>query len=457
MNDVGLYQFRKNLRTRYDRDHIISAPLAIILVLIPLIYYIILRYVLFARYYELVYEARLLQSIAFVMTLFIYVVIAYSLYSRLASHAKRDTDWRESLIAFADSEGADTTELRRLHEGITSRDRFQMLPYLNALVLVMIVCSTIAIIFSHLPDEIIFTMILRPAFAVLLIATPSNILYPHRHEIKQIEFTRELKTALEPVGINISEMPAVIKTRSTSRTIELMILTLGTYVFYVFVMMFINMNHHIRYQHSYERVLLAQLEGRDVELKIDTKGGFIRQRRKPKELIVAELFLMGICLMYLMRISGVALDLINDRTNVTIIKNLGLEEVYQGGMLLTYIFLMLLAIFAMIGIESGRVLSWRKVVRSCILFLVPVFSSIFIYNSSSYTHMFDFNPYISLATVYGIILLMILSIPIRRYYTPVGKKMPEMKKWVKFVFGEKLFPDEDENEELFDKVIYAIK
>ncbi len=126
-------------------------------------------------------------------------------------------------------------------------------------------------------------------------------------------------------------------------------------------------------------------------------------------------------------------------------------------MLLTYIFLMLLAIFAMIGIESGRVLSWRKVVRSCILFLVPVFSSIFIYNSSSYTHMFDFNPYISLATVYGIILLMILSIPIRKYYTPVGKKMPEMKKWVKFVFGEKLFPDEDENEELFDKVIYAIK
>lgn len=457
MTDESLGPFRNNLKTRYDRDHIISAPLTIALVFLPLLYYLILKYILFARYYELVYETRLLQNIAVVMTLFIFTVISFCLYSRLSLHAKRDMEWRECLIFFAEKKGAETDGLRRYHENIASRDGFRMVIPLQILLLTMVVCCAVAIVFSDLPDEVLNTMILIPAVLVILITTPSNIHYPIRHEKEQIEFTRMLKESLEPTEITISEMPSVVKNRSNKEILMLLVVTLGTYALYVFVMMFVNMNRHIRYQHSYERILVAQLEGRDVELKIDTKGGFIRHRKKPMELIVAELFLMGICLMYLMRISGVALDLINNRVNVTIIKDLGLEEIYQGGMLLAYIFLMLFAIFAMIGIESGRVFSWRKVVRSCILFLVPVLSSIFIYNVSSYTHMFDFNPYISLATVYGIILLMILSIPIRKYYTPVGKTMPGVKEWVKFVFHGRLFKDDDENDGLLDRMIYSMR
>ena len=457
MTDEALIPFRKNLKTRYDRDHIISTPIAIALVFLPVLYYLILKYILFARYYELVYETRLLQSIAVVMTLFIFTVISFCLYARLSSHDKRDSEWRECLIFFAEKKGAETDELRKYQDKISPRDRFHLVKLLQILLLALAVCCAIAIIFDNLTDKILYSMIIIPAALVIALTIPYNILYPSRHEKEQIEFTKMLKDALEPTGINISEMPSVVKHRGIKESLTLLLVTLGTYAIYVFVMMFVNMNHHIRYQHSYERILLAQLEGRDVELKIDTKGGFIRHRRTPRALIVAELFLMGICLMYLMRISGVALDLINDRSNVTIIGNLGLEEFYQGGMLIAYIFLMLFAIFAMIGIESGRVLSWRKVVRSCILFLVPILSSIFIYNISSYTHMFDFNPYISLGTIYGIVLLMVLSIPIRRYYTPVGKTMPGIREWAKFVFVGKLFPDEDENEGFLDKLIYSMR
>jgi len=458
MTDDGLDAFRKNLKRRYDRDHIISPSLTLLLVLIPVFFYIILKYVLFGRYYELVYESRILESIALMITLLIYMAIVFSLYSRLASHAKRDMEWREILIGFAESRGADTARLREMHEDITDRDRFPMLIPINLLLGLMVVFSALVIIIDDLDWAIIVLMILFPTVEVFKMAMPANLLYPRRHEKEQIEFTRALKEALEPVGINISEMPGVIRARTRAETIRLLVCTLGLYIFYLLWRMFVDMNRHIRYQHSYERVLLAQLEGRDVELRTDTKGGFVRFRKKPTELIIAELFLMAVCLMYLMRIAGVALDLVNDRTNVTIIKDLGLEQFYQGGMLLAYLLLMLLAIFAMIGIESGRVLSWRKVIRSCILFLIPILSSMFIYNISSYTHMFDYNPYISLAAVYGITLLMVLSIPIRRYYTPVGKQMPDVKEWVRFVFVGKLFPDEDdEDKSLLHRIIYSLK
>ncbi len=419
----------------------VNGLLAALIALIPLLYHYILNTFFYGRYYEIVTEANIFNWMTFAVTGCTIVAVVYTLYTRLVFHAKRDCGWRESLISFAEARGAPTSALREKHQEIADGDRFKMLIPLKILAGFTAVGTYIIVVFGgiHWFQQII--CIFAGPIGALLVTIPMLVTYPYKHESSQIEFTKLLKEALGEVGITISVMPETMVHREWKEVLRLTVMTLGLYLIYGLVNIFTNMNAHMRYQHSYERVLLAQLEGKDAKLDTDKRGRFVRLRRKPKPLIVAELFLIVVCLTYLMRLSGISLDIYYDLSNFTIINNPDIERLYNYTMAFLEICLLMRTIQALIGIKSGRIRSWRKVTRSCITFMIMVIPQLFIYKANSYTHLFDFNPYLTLVSVYGITLLMILSVSIRKYYTPVGEKMPDTLAWVKYIFYGKLFDD----------------
>ena len=229
----------------------------------------------------------------------------------------------------------------------------------------------------------------------------------------------------------------------------LFIVTAGLYSLFILTMMFRSMNQHIRYQWEYETRLLKVLEG-DEHAFDDVKDGYsssIRDVRMPKMLILAQLFMVVICFVYMTKLVGINIDVMTGASGTTIIEDVGLETLYSVGMAIMQLVFMLMAIGSLMGIESGRLKSWRKVVRCCVTFSIPLFASAVIYTSTSYTHLFSLNPYITLAMSLDIILLMIMSIPIREYYTPYGKEVPPISKWVRYAVYGKLFKEESEGED----------
>jgi len=442
-----LRPFKENLKKRYDKDIMVSGPLAALIILIPALYHYIITTFFFGRYYEIASEINMFEWMTYVMSGCTVVAVIYPLYTRLVSHAGRDREWRESLISFAEAKGASTEALYEKHQEICEGDRFRMLKPLRVFAGITAISTYIIVIFGGVHwFQQIFCIFAGPVGA-LAVTLPTLVLYPSRHESGQIEFTRLLKEALGEVGIEISAMPETINHKSLKETVRLSFMSVGLYLVYDLMRrIFTDMNHHMRYQHAYERVLSAQLEGRDVRLDTDRKGRFIRLRRKPRPLIIAELFLVVVCLTYLMRLSGISLDIYYGISHFTIIDNPVLERLYNYVMAFVEICLMMVTIQALVGIKSGRIKSWRKVTRSCLAFMLMVIPQLLIYRSNSYTHIFDFNPYMTTVSVYGIILLMILSISIRKYYTPVGIRMPKTPSWVRYVFYGKLFPDENDDD-----------
>ena len=58
--------------------------------------------------------------------------------------------------------------------------------------------------------------------------------------------------------------------------------------------------------------------------------------------------------------------------------------------------------------------------------------------TDSYTHLFDFNLYISCALLYTLCLILLVSFKVKQYYTPYGAEIPSVGKWIKYIFIGKM-------------------
>lgn len=443
MND-GLEDLRRNLADRYNRDSIVSGVLMLTLVLMPIVFMLFSLWIDGDQYYITSYSEYTGYTVASVMEAFIILVITFSMYGRLVGHSERDIEWRESLISFAESKGADTSKLRIRHESIMKKEHFRMRVMLIVLLAVMVVLCYRAMTVDGYDSPERILMIFVPPVLGFFLTLPKNLFFPYRHEKRQIQFTEDLRNALRPCGIDVPAMPRVVKHRNLFTCLILLFITFGLYSFALMVIMFKSMNNHIRYQHEYEDRLLAHLEGRDgaFDYSTDENGLMNRERVMPKPLIIAQLFLIGMCGVYMTKLTGTTMDIRMGMVGTTIINDVDVELLFSKTMVLVDMLLMILAIVALIGIESGRLTSWRKVVRSCLFFLIPTLTAMFIYTGTSYTNMFRPSPALALVTVYGIVLMMVLSISIRRYYTPPGKEMPGISSWIRYVFYGELFPSD---------------
>ncbi len=445
MSPDSLEPFRENLENRNRWDTIINGPICFLLLIGP---------ILFAFYdwggqdqfYITTFPEYAGKLVASAVEGFMVVVLLFTMYNRFVTHAYRDGKWREALISYADSQGLKTDALLAEHRRITGEDKFSMTKAMVAVIVITALGAFIAIVFF--PMELMGRVLIWvPVLIALLFAIPTCIRYPRKHESDQIRFTEILADTFRPSGIEITPMPRVVKATKTWKHLLLLVVTLGIYAIIWLAIMVREMNRHLRYQHSYEDHLLMFLEGDRDAFKdaLDEEGRVIRDRHMPKFMFITELLLIAICFTYMTRITGIVTDFNMGMAGNTIINNINIEVYYNYAMILLYLALLMIAMFALVGIASGRLQSWRRVVRSCIAFVIPILASMFIYNPGSYVHLFDLNPYVTLAVAYGIILMTVMSVSIRAYYTPKGREMPKVRKWFIYVFFGKLYDDEDDS------------
>ena len=76
-------------------------------------------------------------------------------------------------------------------------------------------------------------------------------------------------------------------------------------------------------------------------------------------------------------------------------------------------------------------------VQSCVTFAVPTWISYLTFTTSSCSHMFDLDPFLTTAVLYLVMLIMFVSPRVKEFYTPSTMSVPGMRSWIRFaVHGE---------------------
>ena len=156
-----------------------------------------------------------------------------------------------------------------------------------------------------------------------------------------------------------------------------------------------------------------------------------KENSMPTGLIIAELFLAVMCASYVFKLTGTMMDIASD--------DILFPSVVNVFMLQMNLVFLVTTIFALLGISSRRTESWKKVVKSCITFTFSTFLSAFLVHSDSYTHAFDFNPWITLAVLLMVVIMMLTSEDIKKFYTPPLEKVRPTLSWVRYIFFGKLY------------------
>jgi len=150
----------------------------------------------------------------------------------------------------------------------------------------------------------------------------------------------------------------------------------------------------------------------------------------PKLLILAELFLIVMCISYIYKITGLFMDIAYGPKNPSLLNIFLLE--------MDLIFLVL-TVLAALSVSSRRSESWKKIVRTCFTFTFATILSASLTKSDSYAHAFDFNPYLTGIVLAIVVLIMLFSKDIKAFYTPPMTEIPRLRDWIIFIVYGKLF------------------
>lgn len=397
------------------------------------------------------------------------------------SHSKRDRVWRGSLIRYVEDLGLDASELRSLDERSDRESpRFATVPLL-CVILLCIWIDAFYLILPLFPDSHIvlgpFTITLNTGLSVTgilpgaalcfisFISTISVFDGPFNHEKMQADFTERLTRILATEGIRIEPMVRVVSSKSLIHR-WLTLITFGLYYPIGAIFLIRALNMHLMNQQSYEtRLLEAIRTGRDdcfdgyaSEMKpLDIMTQIMNIRKKTIEFImfenkmppylrVAEVFLVVMAATYIFKMTGMYLDFLTNPGEYSLSKFLFMryssEEAFWFFMkcvlIIMYTVMFALTVKAAITVESKRAIAWRRVVRTCITFTIPTWFSELILSSTSYVHMFDLEPLLTSAVLLNILLMMTVSISVKRYYTPAGYEIPGIRRWLRFLIVGKL-------------------
>jgi len=155
------------------------------------------------------------------------------------------------------------------------------------------------------------------------------------------------------------------------------------------------------------------------------------ENRMPRGLILAELFIIVMCISYVFKITGTMMDIAADDSLYPSVVNVFMLQ-------MNLVFLVT-TIHALLGVSSRRAESWKKVVKSCITFTFSTFMSAYLVHSDSYTHAFDFNPYATLIVLLLVVIMMLTSMEIKKFYTPPLTKVRPTRYWISYIFFGKLY------------------
>lgn len=427
--------------------------------------------------------------IAAIFEFLVLAELAFRFSDMRRTHNKRDSVWRRSLIRYAEGLGLDASELRSLDDQFDRDDpRFTTVP-LICVILISIWLDAFYLILPLFPDNHIvigpLTITLHTGLSVTgllpgvlllfisFIATISVLDGPYRHERMQVLFTEKLARLLSTADVEIEPMIQLVSPYSMVHR-WIVLLTCGLYYPIGVIMLVKSQNMHLLNQQSYETRLLEALrtgrrdcfEGYSTEitpLDIMTQIRNIRKNtiefilfdnKMPPYLRIAEVFLVIMVGIYIFKMTGIYLDFLSNPGQNSIVKFLFMRyssaEAFWFFMkcvlLIMYTVIFALTVKAAATVESKRAIAWRKVVRTCITFTIPTWFSELILSSTSYVHMFDIEPPLTTAILLNILLMMTVSVSVKRYYTPTGYDIPPIRRWLRFLIVGKLirYGEDDE-------------
>ncbi len=478
--------FREIVSLRYKKDTIMNGFATAVVLLMPLLVMSLVQLLIemkVGRLEELEPYKNMVSQIVINIEMFVVMAILYQMHKRLRTHAQRDKMWRQSLIQFANRMGADTYELEEIDRKIRAREHFPLTPVIMLLMgLMFLFCVYLFVYYApywltvegsdeFLSNTMYIGIIL--CLAQLIIIFYNVLTYAYKHEKRQCEFTLELSKRLGEVGVTVPPMIRIVSHHHILTHIILLILTGGIYTIWLGFQLFKGMNRHLINQWVYENEMLRVVESNgsekfttympdyfansrmgEKEYKKLSKRNFLEVRytvkklnRMPMLLIIAEFFLIALCANYILKIVALECEISTlfpltyypifngDVELVEGIRALDQKEITDVLMIPVYLIMLMLTISAMLGIASRRPTSWRKVTRSCLTFVIPLWISfVGLTNNSGLTHIFDFNVYASTILLAIVFLIMLLSRNIRDFYTPMDDEHPGILTWLRFVF-----------------------
>ena len=495
MRKKEVISFRECVNARYQNDLVMNGFATFLVMIVPLIVLFVVstlsrtdgQYSVLSDYMD----KAVVLCLAF--EAYVIVIIIYKLYTRLAKHSQRDKIWMMSLIEYARSKGANTDKMRSMLSEVRGKERFVIHP-LAVLFLIMTFIFLVWVIMEAVPFisdlgggnrdigimvgnttlmtvDVVYPAIIGGFVMVMLMMVFVFIpvfIFPHAHEKRQVQFTRHMVNALDAVGIRVMPMTQVVKKVPFILVFPIIMFTGGYGFFFLVFRVFRDMNNHLMNEWVYEAELLEAVESDGAygftsefydrspdKLRDGRKHSRMARRfskrmkqmvreenRLPAILLLAELFLLVLLGNYMLKLIALGC-MISDEIDIYMftldtIRDLPRDALVNVALILMDLFFIITMIDSILGIASRRASSWRKVVRSCFTFVIPLWLSAFVTNASGMSHLFDFNVFITTAILYDMLLMMIVSYDIRRFYTPAGYEMPRIRTWIRYAVWGKI-------------------
>ena len=493
----SLPSFRECVESRYQFDLVMNGIATLLVLLVPLAVMGIVRalsdsdgkFSVLADYWPKI------VIICLCIEAFVTMIVIYRLFGRLISHSKRDRVWMSILVDYAERKGCPTKTLRTAMRDVRSAEpsltkhlaRFLLAAMFFYILWVMlfavpvvndlsggneVIEITIAGVTIVSADVVRVALVIGSVLVAMMVFTVliPVMKFPANHEARQVLFTRHLVNSLDKANIIILPMVQVTKKMRFLANMILLPITYFLWTPFMLFKIFRNMNNHLLNEWEYEAALLKVIESdgekdfssqlydsspdrlRDGKEHRHTRKKFAKRMRrmvrqvnkKPAILFLAEMFLIVLCANYILKmiaLTSMMSQNIEDYTfTLWTIKDLSFQALVNISIVVMDLFFLVLTIDSVLGIASRRATSWRKVVRSCVTFVIPLWISAFITKPDALSHIFDFNVYATTIVLIIVMTIMLASSAIRRYYTPVGYEMPPMRSWIRFAVWGSLVP-----------------
>ncbi|MBE6526654.1 MAG: hypothetical protein E7Z63_02645 [Thermoplasmata archaeon] len=465
--------FLELVRTRHETDRVLSVVVALLVVII--------NFVLFAAFDMYVHLGE--RNCLFFLTMGIgttLVTVCAVIRARNRAHIARDMKVALSLIDFLRGSGADVSGYSEYEETYSKEYRTVQIagPFFIVIMLGMMPFWTF-FTFNINPDD--WYSYLWPLIAVLVplvffVGSVGSIFaLPAHHDMDQVGFYEKFCESCRGIGIDINSPEPAVKRKVRYAALPLFILCLFVGIFattfdrdftpmlaliglvagmltaftFMSLMSVSAMNHHVVYQWTYEEYVLSRIgPGEQAVFGDDESVGTSavrKKRRLPLALRFAELFLVVMCAMYLIKIFAIGVDFNMGYYGVHEIDNEKFPE--YAFMTLMNAVLFVITMVAIFSIRSRNIKAIRKVLRSCITFSASaVITETFIV-TDSFTHYFDVNLYLTLSILYFLFILVLTSEKSRGFFTPYGMKIPSVGRTLRYSLFGKMNFEEAETEE----------
>lgn len=456
-------EFSRNIRARHNSDVLVGGISFTVLLLVFLGFAIVFRdmgvngqYTLFQSYATL----GLILGAS-----------CYFIYCRYWDHVMRDVEWCLNVIGCLDELGVNTIELdgarRRLEKNTSpgSRGIRGLFMVEVALFPVSVYCSayvSIGLMEQNLLTGLAIWSPLIVTGAMFLSSVWTFFIGPDRHDSRQWSFTKEVANILSVYGVMVEPMerremgfgirhfiPVVVVASALAVSFFLVadpavvmavLAVLGAvYLLAIYILAVGGMNGHILRQWKYEEYILANLgelyrsgDNRKASRRTSAGDGMKRKMRIPLVIRIAAAYLLIMCIISLVRTFAVGVDL--TAGSYASIEQRPMDFLVFYAMALFYAYTFVKNFDALLGIKSKKADAWKKVVTSCILFSLSTIATYYIFHSSNFVSYFGINPFITVAVLYVLFLMMLFSPSVRRFYTPYRMLPPPAKGWVRYLF-----------------------